>query len=90
MFLQFISDDMNLVSQCLLAKLKMLQQADPVQGMWSKRFFCSIKEVGPGTKAPGSGMLVVPCLPATLPMPAPDKPRLHNLPPTGPACARGG
>ncbi|GAB4818330.1 hypothetical protein N2152v2_005376 [Parachlorella kessleri] len=41
----FISDEMNLVSQCLLAKLKMLQQADPVQGMWSKRFFCSIKEV---------------------------------------------
>ncbi len=34
-----------MIVQCLLGKLKMLQQADQVKGMWAKRFFCSIKEV---------------------------------------------
>ena len=44
--LQEISEELNLVAQCLLSKLKAQQQADPGQGMWAKRFFCSIKEVG--------------------------------------------
>ena len=34
------------MAQGLLGKLKALQQGDPCQAMWAKRFFCSIKEVG--------------------------------------------